>query len=104
MSSPLARGVPSVSNSASAEASAMKAFQSTQLGVLPGNLAWYLSTFTTTPPYSRLYSMGTPLRTPLQVAPASGASKNSPLAASSVTTSAGTSATFAAKLQIQLPG
>jgi hypothetical protein len=96
MSRPLAIGLPVSSNSLSIEASAMNWFQSVQPGVLPGNFAWYLSRFTTTPPYSRLYSTGSPFSLPPQVEPARGAAKNVFWASGRVSTSSGTSSRLAA--------
>src|SRR5687767_2150149 len=95
MSSPLAIGAPSL-YSVSIAASAMKLLQSDQPGVLPGNFAWYLSRLTITPPYSRLYSTGTPLSLPPQVEPSSGAAKKVFWASVRVTTSGGTSVRLAA--------
>src|SRR4051794_4359398 len=99
ISSPFAMGMPFMSYSVSAAASPMKVVQSGQPGVLPGNLASYLSRFTTTPPYSRLYSTGNPLSLSPQVAPSSGAAKKVLCASLNVRMSAGTSSTLLAKLQ-----
>ena len=102
MSRPLARGVPSVSYSASMAASLMKSSQVFQSGFLPApNFFWYWVRLSTTPPYSRLYSTGRPFSLPPQVAPASGAAKKVFCASLSVTMSFGTSASWSAKVQTQ---
>ena len=105
MSSPLAAGFMLASYSVSSEASLMKSAQEVQPGFLPA--PYFLGicvVLTTTPPYSRLYSVGRPLSLPLQVEPASGAAKKVFWASLSEITSSGTSRMLSAKPHTQEGG